>query len=367
LAAKDVPHQLHRFPHHSSWAGLRLKAVVQKVLPNLGSRSALLVITNGLVSIENGEAITDADAMLPADAVLLIDLRHGVHGRGKAKHPHLHERMQVLHDDNHIVVVSKRAGTLVQPDSAAGNEKNQSRGAPLVELLKHYWRAKEETSVNPVIVQRLDVETSGLLVLAKTVDAGRKLQAQLKPPRKLRREYLAITAGVFQVEKGVWKTHFGRGPLGVRQSLAEANNKQPVRQDLQFAETRFEVVELFEQASLVRLRLETGRTHQIRIHCAEAGHPLLGETLYDRLTNRLFDRLSKGKFEPRSKENPAQEALRLVRTGQLEIVQPKRLPPRIALHSTRISFIHPGTGKKMEFEAPLPDDLERYVARLRGK
>lgn len=361
MAAKDVAQKLHSFDPNSEWNGLRLKEAVRRAIPELASRGSFLVIRNGLVTV-NGQPAADADQELPPGARLAIDLRHGMRGRGESKHPRLHERMKVLHDDNHLIVVAKNPGTLVQK---AKEDGGKPRGAPLTDLLIHYWRSKGLPTVEPQIIQRLDVETSGLLVIAKNPRAARQLQDQFKPPRQLRREYLAIVTGSIGPDRGRWRTFLGRGPSGLRQSLAESAGRAAQNRDLKDAITLFSVEKRLPGATLLRLKLETGRTHQIRIHCAEAGHPLLGDDLYWKLSESIYDRLAKGKFEPRSAQNPAMEALRLIREDGL--LKPPPTPAkagRVALHSAKLSFIHPGTSKRVTFTEPPPKDFEAIIQEI---
>lgn len=361
MAAKSIPQKLYEFSHTEAWAGRRAKEVLRELLPDLSSRDAMLLFRNGLVSAD-GESIEDADAELTAS--ISVDLRHGIHGQGKPKQPHLHDRMRVLYDDDSIIVVSKNPGTIVQPVKDEVDTAKR-KTAPLVELVKHYWRANKKPAVNPIVVQRLDVETSGVLVMAKTAEAGRKLQQQLKPPRTMKREYVALALGEFQGKQGFWKSSLAKGPIGLRQSALSTNS--PAARRGQMAITRYGVVKSSKQVTLLRLKLETGRTHQIRIHCAEAGHPLLGENVYTRLANNVLDRIAKGKVKNPDKDHPFAEAERLVREGILEVTPPKTRIPRIMLHAEKLSFIHPKTGKRVTFQDPIPEDMEKVIARMLGK
>lgn len=360
VSAKQLPQKLHQFAYSPYWEGKRLKEIVRTVMPQIGSRDALLVIKNGLVGAAGGERIDDADASLPEGATLEVDLRHGVHGRGRPKHKHLHDRMKVVHDDEHLVVVMKNAGTAVQPKGDEADGKSHT--APLVELLKHYWKANNKPYVNPILVQRLDQGTSGLMVLGKTAEAARYLQSQLRGKRKLRREYLAIVAGDFQTDRGAWKTYIGKGKIGLRQTVAANVGRKPQSSTAQYAETQFEVVERFGDRTLLRLKLETGRTHQIRIHCAEAGHPVLGDDVYTRLAENTIDRVAKGKAPTEMPDHPYAETEKLVRGGVIKLELPKKAPKRLALHATRLSFEHPATRKRMTFEDALPEELRRFLA-----
>lgn len=366
MSAKQLPQKLHRLEYQQDWAEKRLKQIIQEALPDLGSRGSFLVIRNGLVMSEGAlKPELDADAPVPEGKALLVDYRHGVHGQGTPSHDPLHKRMEVKYDDEHVVVVLKRPFTLVQPVDDDVVPKGIQAGPPIVEMLKHYWKAAGKQSVNPIIVQRLDLQTSGLLVLAKTPQAGRELQRQLKPPRIMKREYLAIAAGQFRQTEGIWRTHLGYGKVGLRQSLFESGQKPPPRSEVQYAETHYKVLEVLEDATFLQLRLETGRTHQIRIHCAEAGHPLLGDDVYGRLGKITMDRLAKQKLKIIADDHPGQEAKLLLKDGELEVKKPGLKAKRVCLHATALTFTHPITGERMEFREGLPPDMEGYLKTLR--
>src|SRR5690606_38485805 len=118
-------------------------------------------------------------------------------------------------------------------------------------------------------------------------------------------------------------------------------------------------------ATVLRLQLETGRTHQVRIHCAESGHPVLGDDHYLVITRLVFERFVKKDWKVLTPENPATEARALFDAGQKEVILPSKMPRRIALHSTKISLRHPMTNKALSYEAPLPSDLTKYIEILR--
>ncbi len=351
-----LPQKIHELCWSDAWKGSRLKEVLRRELPDLGSRGALLAVTNGLVRLASGTVLDDADVEVPEGENLSVDLRHGIHGPGKPRRPRLHDRLQVLHDDEQLVVVSKRPFTPVQPVRGDEPGSPRARTAPLVELLKHYWRARGGKSPNPVLVQRLDLETSGLIVLAKEADAGRTLQKQLRPPRRMTREYFAFVSGHLPQKKGRWESFMARNRQGLRCSVAVGGSGADGPRGTQYASTRWEVVREFRGYTLLKVTLDTGRTHQIRIHCAEAGHPVLGEQVYGKLTANVFERIDKEKMPPQPKTSPFAEALRVREAGA-----PSAKPPRVrrvALHATRLSFVHPRTRKRLTFEDPLPEDLK---------
>lgn len=367
MPASEIPQIIHTFEWAGDWEGQRLKPIIQKLLPALGSRGAFIVVTGGLVRDDKGTTLDNPDAEVEKGTTLNVDLRHGIRGRGKPKRPTLRDRVEVLHDDEHVVVANKSAHILTAPVDKGMEPRKRTLGPPLTESLQHYWKGRNMPVVNPILVQRLDVETSGLLVLAKHSKAAAILQKQLKPPRTLRREYLAIVAGNFTIRKGIWKSHLGRGKNSLRQTVGDVKTKGTTPPaGSQYAETHFEVIEDLPGASLVRLKLETGRTHQIRIHCAEAGHPILGDDHYKVLTDLAFERFIKKDWRVLTYENPATEARALFDAGQRGTVFPTKLPRRTALHATKLSFKHPvARGKTITLEAPLPADLQKYLEILR--
>lgn len=355
MSVKSMPQKVHEFPASSAWDGRRMKEVLRELAPELSSRDTVLVVKNGLVSV--GDAVApDLDTILDGRKPIRLDLRHGVHGKGEPSRPTLVQQMRVLHDDDDLVVVSKAEGIVVQPtpDESAGRDR------PLVELLKHYWRAKEQQVVNPILVQRLDKATSGLMVLGKTVPASRHLQRQAAG-RFMERRYLALVERRVRGEKGVWRSFIGIGEVdGLRQSVVKvvSTSKHAPGPDDEGAATdgedadgvkvtggreaitHYTVVEVFERATLIECRLETGRTHQIRIHCAEAGHPIIGDPVYFRLAYKLHP------------------------TTRFHAGVPDA--PRMMLHAARLKFQHPSDeGKWLTFRDDPPAPMADYIQRLR--
>ena len=212
--------------------------------------------------------------------------------------------LDIVYEDEDLIVLNKAAGVPVHPgpghfDDTIGN------------FLVHYYETSgQEADFHPV--HRLDRGTSGLLVTAKHPHAQEVLKNQLHTP-DFRRVYLAVCEGVPEPERGVVDA-----PLGPRPgSLME----QMVRPDGKAARTRYQVLEVWGGRALVSLELETGRTHQIRVHMARLGHPLTGDFLYG--------------------------------------TEDRALIPRPALHSGFLSLLHPITRKKLEFSIPLPEDMAR--------
>lgn len=223
--------------------------------------------------------------------------------------------LRVVFEDAHLMVIDKPAGLVVHPGS--GNWS----GTLLNALLHHAPQVAEVPRAG--IVHRLDKDTSGLLVVAKTLTAQTDLVRQLQA-RTVRRHYWALAQGRVQAG-GMADAPIGRHPTQ-RTKMAVVGNGRP-------AVTHYKVVERFARATLLECRLETGRTHQIRVHMAHIGHPLVGDPVY--AARRVADPAWAG-FE------------------------------RQALHAFRLGLIHPATGEAMEWEIPMAEDLDALLQRLRA-
>lgn len=238
-----------------------------------------------------------------------------------------------LYEDRHLIVVNKPPGLVVHP--APGHYSGT-----LVNALLHHCKDLEGigAKLRPGIVHRLDKDTSGALVVAKTAAAHEHLSRQFKA-REVQKKYLALVCGEPQSDEGIIRLPIGRHPVD-RKRMSTKSNKQ------REAETRWAVCERFKGLSLLLLHLHTGRTHQIRVHCAAIHHPVVGDPVYG--PRNLLKNLKKGKSGiPES-----------VITGLKAI-------KRQMLHAVRLGFTHPATGEKMEFEAPLPADMQDLLIKLR--
>ncbi len=238
--------------------------------------------------------------------------------------------LDVVYEDKYLIVVNKPAGMVVHP--AAG----VSSGTLVNALLGH---CKDLSGIGgvirPGVVHRLDKGTSGLIIAAKD-DRTHLLLSQALRERKISRIYEAIVWGI-PPRQGRIETLIGRSPIN--------RKKMIVRQETgRIAITSFEVVEPFEFASLVRISLHTGRTHQIRVHMAHIGHPIFGDPVYGG-RRRKYGELKESTMKR------ARECLSLI--------------DRQALHARKLIFTHPITGSKIELEACLPDDMQTLLRRLR--
>ena len=234
--------------------------------------------------------------------------------------------LAVAYEDAHLIVIDKPAGLVVHP--AAGNYDGT-----LVNALLHHCRGELSGIggvARPGIVHRIDKDTSGLLVVAKS-DAAHEGLAKQFAAHTIERAYLAIVAGQPVPRAGTVTGAIGRSNSN-RKKMAlveEGRGKHAV--------THFKVLETFDAASLVECRLETGRTHQVRVHMTSIGHPLLGDPAYGRTPPRLKPMLSELHFA------------------------------RQALHAAVLGFIHPVTGVALRFEAALPTDMAGLLVELRNK
>ncbi len=229
--------------------------------------------------------------------------------------------LEILYEDEALLVVNKPAGLVVHP--AAGNP----RGTLLNGLLAHHPPLAQVPRAG--IVHRLDKETSGLLVVAKTLMAQNALVRQLQA-RSVKREYRAVAQGVMTAG-GTVDAPIGRHPVN-RLRMAVTDSGKP-------AVTHYRVLQRFRAHTYIKVELETGRTHQIRVHMAHIHHPLLGDPLYG---GRL-------KLPPDAGEEMA-VTLREFR--------------RQALHALRLTLQHPLHGETLSWEAPLPVDMQRLLAVL---
>ncbi len=222
--------------------------------------------------------------------------------------------LSVVYEDEQLAVIDKQRGLVVHP--AGGSESGTLVNALLFKLDNLSGINGE---IRPGIVHRLDKDTSGLLVVAKTDEAHLSLSNQLKD-RSCHRIYRALLEGVLKQDEGVIDAPIGRS--------RSDRKKMSVTKDGRVAITDFKVVERFNKYTLVEFSLRTGRTHQIRVHAKHIGHPVVGDKTY----NKAEDKLGAG--------------------GQL-------------LHAVGLGFIHPTTGERMDFKSELPDYFANILEKIR--
>jgi 23S rRNA pseudouridine1911/1915/1917 synthase len=318
--AEDV--ERHEVVVGAAQAGERLDAVLAATLPELSRAQAQRLIDDGRVSI-GGDVVTKASRRSRAFERIVVAIPAPVEIELVPEDIPL----SILYEDADVIVVDKPAGLVVHP--AAGH----LRGT-LVNALLHHCRDLGGIGgeLRPGIVHRLDKDTSGVMIAAKTERAHTALVAAFTAkslaartgtasPPGIQREYLGITRPAPPSAKGTLRTFHGRHPNDrIRFSSRVTWGKTAV--------THWSVVERLTDAALVRFRLETGRTHQIRVHAADHGWPLIADALYGGA--------------------------------------PLAGLTRQALHAALLELDHPVTGEHLRFEAPLPADLAAALAALRA-
>ncbi len=224
--------------------------------------------------------------------------------------------LDIVYEDDHLLVVNKPKGLVVHP--AAGNPD----GTLVNGLLYHCGDSLSGIGgvIRPGIVHRIDKDTSGLLVVAKNDAAHVYLAEQIKE-HSFTREYQAVVYGRVKQEQGTVSAPIGRHPVDRKKQAVTNKNSKP-------ATTHYKVEQYYRGYTHLRLRLETGRTHQIRVHMAYIGHPVCGDSVY---AGRLADKSGL--------------------QGQ-------------CLHAAKLGFVHPHTNQYMEFEAPLPEYFTNFLSRL---
>jgi 23S rRNA pseudouridine1911/1915/1917 synthase len=252
--------------------------------------------------------------------------------------------LEVVFEDADLAVVNKPAGMMVHAGSGQ-NEDARSRGT-LVNALLFRFKALSSTGgdLRPGIVHRLDKETSGLIVVAKN-DRTHAALGEMFAGRQIKKTYIALVEGAVEREKGTINAGVGRDP--VRRTRMTARPQENARSAITHYEVAQRIASRFGKFTLIKVRIETGRTHQIRVHMASIGHPVVGDTLYGgagRLTDQVASQAATSKAA-RRKADP--QRLRLGRNF---------------LHAARLEFVHPRTGKPLELEAPLPRELVDFLA-----
>lgn len=233
--------------------------------------------------------------------------------------------LTIAYEDAHLIVVDKPAGLVVHP--AVGNITGT-----LVNALLHHCRGNL-SGINgvarPGIVHRIDKDTSGLLVVAKSDAAHEGLAVQFAA-HTVHRRYLAVCAGHPSPAEGTINARVGRSDADRKKMTVLPNNSSRGKSAI----THYKTLERFDHAALIECRLETGRTHQVRVHCASIGHALLGDPVYGRIPKPLRSVLEELGFS------------------------------RQALHAAELGFQHPVTGESLRFRSDLPQDMQELIDQM---
>lgn len=240
--------------------------------------------------------------------------------------------IDVVYEDEHLMVINKPPGLVVHPSIG------HYTGTLVNALLFHKQKLSDinDPAMRPGIVHRIDKDTSGLLLIAKDNVSHHRLAAQFSA-HTTEREYQAVAWGMFKERKGEVQSFIARSKRDRKLFTMTENEGK-------FAHTYYEVLEEFEFATLLSLRLKTGRTHQIRVHLSGTGHPIFGDEFYGGRAIRYGDQLPK---------------IRARVENLLEII------PRQALHAKTLGFVHPHTKEFMRFDSELPADMQLLIKRLK--
>jgi 23S rRNA pseudouridine1911/1915/1917 synthase len=355
----EIEDGVRSFAADAAAAGMRLDAYLAQAIPEISRSRVQLLIEAGQVRVD-GAAAKTRQKLRGGEAIEIEGEPHPAPLHAVAEDIPL----DILYEDKFLAVVNKPAGMMVhagagRTDDARGDTRN--KGTLVNALLFHMAKLSEAGGdLRPGIVHRLDKQTSGAIVVAKDDATHRKL-GEMFASRRVAKTYVALLHGALAKENVTVN-------LPIARDLVRRTRMTTRRADGRSAVSHFSVVERlatrYGAFTLVKVRIETGRTHQIRVHAQALGHPVVGDTLYGAPRLMTVHRREAGsstalqndKPTPRNDNNDPAEA-----TMGLE---------RNFLHAAHLEFAHPQsahlqTGKVVVVEAPLPGELEEFLARLR--
>ncbi|MGV1682593.1 RluA family pseudouridine synthase [Sphingopyxis sp. NJF-3] len=301
-------------------AGLRLDRALAEALPSLSRERLKTLIKGGRVADASGAVLWDPSAKAAAPATIAVRLPAPAPAHNVAQDLAL----VIAYEDEHLIVVDKPAGMVVHP--AAGNADGT-----MVNALLHHCAGQLSGIggvARPGIVHRIDKDTSGLIVAAKHDKAHEGLAKQFAA-HSIDRRYLALATGRPMPANGTVDAALGRSSANRKKMAVVPAGRG------KHAITHYRTIEPLAGATLVECRLETGRTHQVRVHMAHIGHPLVGDPVYGRARKPLSDVLKARGFA------------------------------RQALHAAHLGFIHPATGNRIALDSELPQDMRELIDELR--
>ena len=247
--------------------------------------------------------------------------------------------LAIVYEDADLSVIDKPAGMMVHAGSGA-TEDARNRGTLVNALLSHYGELSQSNDlVRPGIVHRLDKQTSGLIIVARN-DAAHLRLAEMFSRRQIRKTYLALVHGRLKQDQGTINAPISRD--AIRRTRMTTRREAGARSAISHYTVLERIDSHFGKFTLVSVRIETGRTHQIRVHLASIGHPVVGDTLYGAPAKIPS-------IAPRQKNAPAPETLSLGRNF---------------LHAAELEFTHPITGRELHLQAPLPPELVAFQQKL---
>ena len=306
----------------------RLDIVLSKLVNKSRSRISNF-ISSGLVSV-NGELVLKPSYKLEQeDIVSLIAPKE----QSLEIVPDSSIKLDIVYEDENLIVINKQANLVVHP--AAGNWD----GTLVNGLAAYLGKELLNSSIRPGIVHRLDKDTSGLMVIAKTELALNSLSEQFLPPREIHREYLAVCSSYLPSQSGVIDEAITRDVKDRKKMavLSNANRNASSKANAKRAVTNWQIIKNYQsKTSLVKLQLETGRTHQIRVHLEYLKAAIIGDQKYGPKINSLDKKIRKVCSDF----------------------------PRQALHACKLSFLNPASKKRLSFELNLPEDISKLIVKL---
>jgi len=316
-----------------SEAGMRLDQFLASMEQIVSRSQAQRLLKSGYVLI-NGVSVSAPSRKVYSGQSIQLTVPDNKHSEINPEKGDL----EILHEDSELVVVNKPAGMVVHP--SAGH----SSGTLVNSLLHHCDDLSGIGGVlRPGIVHRLDKDTSGILVAAKTDKAHMHLSSQFEK-HTVKRQYKAVVWGVPEKEHGVVEASISRHPLRRKEMTIVkcSDDLEAVDNKGKHAVTHWKVLNRFKTATLMACRLETGRTHQIRVHLTSIGHPLIGDKQYGKSPLKNFSGLP------------------------VELIKTIKSFRRQALHAELLGFKHPGTEEWCEFRTNLPEDFNNLVTELKN-
>jgi 23S rRNA pseudouridine1911/1915/1917 synthase len=312
MASNDLGSDRAEKLTYTEAGGERIDVFIARTLPYLSRTRVQALIKQGTVLLNNRPARA-SDKLEPGDTILVHQPAPETETKADREPA---QPLDILFEDEHILVINKPAGLVVHP--AAGHEGDTLADLLLARDPSIAQAVNPGSQHRPGIVHRLDKDTSGLLIVAKTAAAMTQLAQQFQE-RTITKRYLALVEGRLPLAEGAIEAPIGRDQRHRQRMTITAQHGR-------HAQTLFWVEHEFKSFSLLRVQIITGRTHQIRVHLAAIGHPVVGDRLYG---------------HPQSLE-----------------------PPRVFLHAAELQFTHPVTGQRLAFQAALPPDLQAFLDSL---
>ncbi|HVX25343.1 MAG TPA: RluA family pseudouridine synthase [Parafilimonas sp.] len=311
---------------------LRIDKWVQQRIENASRNKVQQAIDAGFLTV-NLKQVKSNYKVKPGDEILLMSFINPEYTEVKPENIPLN----IVYEDDEVMVINKSPNMVVHP--GVGNYTGTLLNGIAYHLLKQNPDITEEELPRYGLVHRIDKNTTGLIAVAKTAEAAAHLAKQFFN-HTVQRKYIALVWGNIEKDSGTIEAHVGR-----HQRHRKMFDAYPEGESGKHAITHYKVIERFNYVTLVECKLETGRTHQIRVHMKHIGHTLFNDAEYG------GDKILKGTIYSKYKQFV---------DNCFEVC------PRVALHAATLGFVHPKTNKEMFFEAPLPDDMKLLVEKWRN-